>query len=196
MRSTDMDSAAEPTAPDDSPPALERARLAARADAADLAVIYKGRRTELYAFLVGMTHDVDVAEDLLQDTFVRLVREARAGRLPDDVRPWLYRVAANAAIDRGRRFAVVTRLLPRLLDRGEPAQPEGEALRSERDAELHAALGRLSPDRRAALLLAARGSSGHEVAGLLGRTEGATRTLLCRARLQLRGILEPTEVRP
>ena len=70
------------------------------------------------------------------------------------------------------------------------------ASRSERDAELHAALAHLAPDRRAALLLAARGFSGYEVAGLLGRSEGATRTLLCRARLELRGILEATEVRP
>lgn len=64
--------------------------------------------------------------------------------------------------------------------------------------QLHAALGRLAPDRRAALLLAARGFSGHEVAGLLGlgRTEGATRTLLCRARLDLRSVLDAAEVRP
>ena len=143
-----------------------------------------------------MTRDAEAAEDVLQDTFLRLVREARAGRMPDEVRPWLYRTAANAAIDRGRRSATLVRLLPRLLDRADPPRPESEFLRSERDSELHAALAHLAPDRRAALLLAARGFSGHEVAGLLGRSEGATRTMLCRARLELRGILEATEVRP
>jgi RNA polymerase sigma-70 factor (ECF subfamily) len=191
-----MNSTAHPTAPDEASPALERARPAPRADEAGLAAIYEDRRAELYAFLVGMTHDPDLAEDLLQDTFLRLVREARAGRMPDEVRPWLYRVAANAAVDRGRRVAVVARFLPRLLDRREPVRPEGEALRSERDAELRAALGRLPPDRRAALLLAARGFSGHEVAAALGRTEGATRTLMCRARLELRATLESAEARP
>jgi RNA polymerase sigma factor (sigma-70 family) len=204
MRFTRMDSATAPTATDDpapaleraQPPALERAQPAARSDEAALAAIYEERRGELLAFLVGMTRDVGVAEDLLQDTFMRLIREARAGRMPDAVRPWLYRTAANAAIDRGRRGASLARLLPRLLDRREPDPPEGAALRSERDAELHAALAHLAPDRRAALLLAARGFSGHEVASLLGRSEGATRTLLCRARLELRGILEAAEVRP
>lgn len=88
-----------------------------------------------------MTRNIETAEDVLQDTFLRLIREARAGRMPDEVRPWLCRTAANAAIDRGRRVAAFGRLLPRLLDRSEPARPESEALRSERDAELHAALG-------------------------------------------------------
>jgi RNA polymerase sigma-70 factor, ECF subfamily len=196
MRFTRMDSASAPAVPGDPSPALERARPAAYAGEVEFAAIYEERRGELYAFLLGMTRDVEAAEDVLQDTFLRLIREARAGRMPDDVRPWLYRTAANAAIDRGRRVAAFGRLLPRLLDRSEPARPESEALRTERDAELHAALGRLAPDRRAALLLAARGFSGHEVAGLIGKTEGATRTLLCRARLELRAVLETAEVRP
>jgi len=196
MRFIRMDSASAPTAPDDQRPALERAGPAAGADEAELAAIYEARRGELLAFLVGMTHDIDEAEDLLQETFVTLVREARAGRMPDDVRPWLFRVAANATISRRRRFATWTRLLPRLLDRGQPDRPEGAALCSERNAELHAALARLRPDGRAALLLAARGFTGAEIAVSIGRSEGATRTLMCRARLQLRGLLETPEGRP
>ena len=191
-----MDPTSTPLAPGDPSPALERARPVTRANEAELTSIYEERRGELFAFLVGMTRDADIAEDLLQDTFLRLVRESRAGRMPEEVRPWLFRTAANAAIDRGRRGAVLGRLLPRLVSRDEPSRPESEVLRSERDAELHAAIAHLAPDRRAALLLAARGFSGHEVAELLGRTEGATRTLMCRARLELRGILEATEARP
>ena len=196
MRFTRVDSASAPTAPDDQRPALERARPAVGADEAELAAIHEARRGELLAFLVGMTHDLDEAEDLLPETLFTLVREARAGRLPDDVRPRLYRVAANATISRRRRFATWTRLLPRLLDRGQPDRPEGVALRSERDAELHTALARLRPDGRAALLLAARGFTGHEIAVSIGRSDSATRTLMCRARLQLRGILETAEERP
>jgi RNA polymerase sigma-70 factor (ECF subfamily) len=191
-----MNSASAPTAPDEQRPALERARPAARADEAELAAIYEARRGELLAFLVGMTRDLDEAEDLLQQTFVTLVREARAGRMPNDVRPWLYRVAANAAITRRRRFATWTRLVPRLLDRGQPDRPEGVALRSERHAELYTALAHLRPDGRAALLLAARGFTGHEIAASIGRSEGATRILMCRARLQLRGLLDTPEGRP
>ncbi|MBP1706065.1 MAG: polymerase, sigma subunit, family, partial [Chloroflexi bacterium] len=94
-----MNQASAPPSPD-GPPALERVRIDRRVDEAALAGIYAERRGELLAFLVGMTRDPEVAEDLLQDTFLRLVREAREGRMPEDPRPWLYRVAANAAIDR------------------------------------------------------------------------------------------------
>jgi RNA polymerase sigma-70 factor (ECF subfamily) len=195
MRFTRMNSVSAPAVAEDQKPALEQARRVARAGEAELAAIYEARRGELLAFLVGMTRDLDEAEDLLQETFVTLVREARAGRMPDDVRPWLYRVAANAMISRRRRFATWTRLVPRLLDRSEPDRPESEALRSERDAELHAALAHLAPERRAALLLAARGFSGSEIAETIGRSDGATRTLMCRARVELRGILETSETR-
>jgi RNA polymerase sigma factor (sigma-70 family) len=196
VRSIGMSSASAPTAPEDPPVSLERAHPVARTDETLLAGIYEERRTELFAFLVHMTHDAEAAEDLLQDTFLRLIHEARAGRMPDQVRPWLYRVAANAAIDRSRRGATLARFLPRLFTREEPPAPEGEALRSDRDATLHAALAHLSPDRRAALLLAAHGFSGAEVARALGRSEMATRALLCRARLELRGLLDPAEVAP
>lgn len=182
------------TAPDESRPVLERARIGGRADEAVLTAIYEQRRAEIFAFLVRMTHDRDAAEELLQDTFIRLIREARAGRMPDEARPWLYRVAANAAISRARRGAVWHRLLPRLVDRREPVRPEGEALRVERENDLGAALAQLQPDSRAALVLAAQGFDGREIAASIGRTEGATRTLLCRSRVQLRLILEAMEV--
>lgn len=196
MRSNRVNPAADSLAPDESSPAVEPARRVARADEAELATIYETRRAEVFAFLVGMTRDREAAEDLLQETFIRLVRECREGRMPDDVRPWLYRVAANLAVSRGRRASTWLRLVPRLLDRREPENPEGEVLRSERDRELGAGLARLKPDGRAALLLAAQGFSGHEIAASLGRSDAATRTLMCRARVQLRQVLEAPEGRP
>lgn len=181
--------------PADERPALERPRKAAGADDVALTALYEEHRSEVLGFLVRMTRDVEAAEDILQETFISLIREARAGRMPDRVRPWLYRTASNAAISRARRRASLTRLLPRLLDRGEPARPEGEMLRVERTSELHVALAALDPVGRAALLLAAQGFAGHEIAESIGRTDGATRTLMCRARIQLRQLLEAAEGR-
>jgi RNA polymerase sigma-70 factor (ECF subfamily) len=184
----------ESIVPDEAPPALERLRGRAVVGEVELTRLYEAHRGEVFAFLIRMCRDRETAEDLLQETFIRLIREARAGRMPDEVRPWLYRVAANAAISRGRRGAVWTRLAPRLVERRVPDAPETEFLRTERDTELQAALARLKPDARAALLLAAQGFEGHEIAASIGRTEGATRTLLCRSRAQLRVILEAGEV--
>jgi RNA polymerase sigma-70 factor, ECF subfamily len=174
-------------------PALERPRKSAGADELMLTALYEQHRGELLGFLVRMTHHREAAEDILQETFIQLVTESRAGRMPGAVRPWLYRVAVNAAISRSRRRASLTRLLPRLLDRGEPTRPEGEALRTEREAELHLALATLEPDGRAALLLSAQGFAGREIAASIGRTEAATRTLMCRSRIQLRLLLDNAE---
>jgi RNA polymerase sigma-70 factor (ECF subfamily) len=189
MRLNGMTEVPESIISEDTRPALERPRSGGRSDEAALIAIYQERRAEVFAFLVGMTHDREAAEDLLQDTFIRLIREARAGRMPDEVRAWLFRVASNAAISRSRRGAVWQRLLPGLVDRRESLLPDDEALRSERNRELDGALAHLAPDGRAALLLAAQGLAGREIAISLGRSEGATRTLLCRSRIQLRSIL-------
>ena len=180
-------------APNDAQPTLERLTVGAQSDEVALTALYETHRAELFAFLVRMTRDREAAEDLLQETFIRLIKETRAGRVPDEVRAWLYRVAANAAISRSRRGATWTRLLPRLVERGEPARPETEFLRAERETALHTALAELAPDARAALLLAAQGFDGHEIAASIGRSEGATRTLLCRSRVQLRLVFEARE---
>ena len=53
---------------------------------------------EIYNFLRRSTRDESVAEDLVQETFVRLNREVEAGRTPEHLRAWLYRVASNLVI--------------------------------------------------------------------------------------------------
>src|SRR5262249_28528500 len=71
------------------------ARVVTR-DADDfVSAAFRAHRDELFTFLARTTRDDDEAEDLVQETFLRLAREARAGRVPDQVRAWLYRVASN-----------------------------------------------------------------------------------------------------
>ena len=149
---------------------------------------------ELYTFLRRATRDEAVAEDLLQETFVRLTTEVGAGRAPERLRPWLYRVASNLATSRGRRLTTVRRFLQ--VHGVREAQPGVEESlevgyeRRERRSELEAVLAGLSPDARTALLLARDGFSGEEIAATIGRSHAATRTLLCRARVQVRLELE------
>src|SRR5687768_963210 len=45
---------------------------------------------ELFSYALRATRDHEVAADLVQDAFLRLVGEIRAGRTPHEVRPWLY----------------------------------------------------------------------------------------------------------
>lgn len=168
---------------------------AARERADAIVDCYDHYQGELFGYLTRVAGSRDVAEDLLQETFLRLVREIRAGRSPTDLRPWLYRVGTNLARSRARHLAVVGRFLGRIRAPDVDLSPEEGVVRHEANLELRRALGRLAPDARSAVLLAAQGFSGPEIAGILGRSQLATRSLLFRARHALRAQLEGMEVR-
>lgn len=155
---------------------------------------YDAHHRELANFVRGIERDRDTADDIVSESFVRLIEEIRRGRTPDQPRAWLYRVAANLAIDRGRRRTVVTRALGRLVDHRTEPPPDDKVLRDETRHEVWTAIAHLPTDARTALLLAAHGFSGRDIASTLGRSELATRSLMCRARLRLREQLGGSEV--
>jgi RNA polymerase sigma-70 factor (ECF subfamily) len=139
--------------------------------------------------LTASTRDAAAAEDLTQEAFVRLVIEVRAGHVPDDIGAWLHRVGQNLATSRGRRIAVARRRNGELMRPDSTPSPELLTVEAEAHSSLRAALSELGPADRHALILAAEGYRGPEIARSMGRTDAATRTLLCRARTKLRGLM-------
>jgi RNA polymerase sigma-70 factor (ECF subfamily) len=154
-----------------------------------VAQAYDDLAGRLRSFAIRATRDPATADDLVQETFLRLVVELRGGRLPDNLGGWLYRVLANQIVSRGRRHSVAERLKSSLLRRDDPPTPEEQALGNERDRILAVALSHLRPDARVAVLLAARGMGATEIGLVIHRTPAATRTYICRARLRLREAL-------
>lgn len=144
----------------------------------------------LRGFLTSFTRDPAAAEDLLQETFVRLLTEVAAGRPPVHLRGWLYRVAVNLATSRARRQGVATRRAPELVVREVVRSPEDELLDREAAQALRGRLAHLSEPARVALLLAAHGFTGAEIGRRIGRSELATRSLICRNRERLRSTLD------
>ena len=169
-------------------------RTATSGDSAIVLEAYDAHQRDLYGFVRALVRDQALAEDIVGDTFVKLLVESRAGRPPLEIRAWLFRVAANLVVNSGRRRAVVGRYLHRLVRRGSEEPADARALRSERTEELVSALSGLPPDHRTALLLAAHGFSSREIAVAIDRSEIAVRTLMSRARVRLRERLEPKEV--
>lgn len=139
--------------------------------------------------LTATTRDPSAAEDLTQEAFVRLVVEIQAGRIPDDIGAWLYRVGHNLAMSRGRRIAVANRHAAAVVPDGVSTSPETIAIESERDAQLREVVAELGATDQRALILAANGFRGPDIARSIGKTDAATRTLLCRARTKIRGRL-------
>lgn len=168
----------------------------AQADALVVAA-WTDHHAEVYAFLVRTTRDPEVAGDLLQEAYLRLTTEIRARRAPDNTRAWLYRVGANLAVSRGRRLSAAFRGIVKIRGTSAPPTttftPEASYLQREGRANLLATMADLGPDARAALLLSAEGFTGAEIAAAIGRSEAATRTLLCRTRVRVRSRLESAE---
>jgi RNA polymerase sigma-70 factor (ECF subfamily) len=151
-----------------------------------------GRR--LQAFAQHAVRNADDADDLVQETFLRLVAEVRAGRVPENLAGWLFRVCGNLVISRGRHRTIAQRARALLVDRSTSASAEEHVVRADENNRLKSALGELPPDARVALLMAAEGYSSAEIGEAIGRTANATMTYVCRARIRVRELLaEPAE---
>ncbi len=148
--------------------------------------MYTEHAARLRGWLTAICRDEAAAEDLTQEAFVRLLREAREGRAPDDAVAWLHRVASNLAMSRGRRISVADRRAGDLPQPSLVSSPEVDAVAAEEAAAVRTAVTELEGDDRDAVILAAHGFRGPEIAERIGRTNGATRTLLCRARAKVR----------
>lgn len=164
---------------------LDRARPVS-SDATFVLEAFEEHQQKLTSFAYAMTRDRDAADDLVQESFLRLVKEVNAGRPPDNVAAWLFRVCSNLAMSRGRRITTVHKFL-RVARSGSDAPPADiDILRREEHAALLDGLAQISGEARAALLMAAQGFSGREIAEAVGRSEVATRAMMFRAREKLR----------
>lgn len=119
----------------------------------------------------------EAAEDVVQDTFLKLLRHLGEGRPLDNARGWLLTVAAHACRDRqraSRRWLPWAaerdrRIAQERPDRHDAAQPLIEAMR------------RLSPRDRALIALRAQGFTHEEIAAALGIKRVSTGRLVARA---------------
>jgi RNA polymerase sigma-70 factor (ECF subfamily) len=169
-----------------------------RTDAQAASTDLVGRAYEVFGPVIqghlrALTRDPEAAADLTQEAFLRLHVVVGEGRPPDDIRAWLYTVASNLATSRGRRAQVAARHAAMLLEGDDTRSAEQLVVDRERDATLRVALASLSERDRELLLLAASGVTGPELAERLGRTQLATRTLLCRSRAKLRALVSAAE---
>ena len=169
-------------------------RRAAAGDAAAFAGLYDAYAPRLRRFLRHqLLGDADVAEELLQRTFVKMIEALpryRSRGLPFGA--WVFRIARNAVIDH-RRTAHPGVPLDEALDRAsDEGDPVAAAERGHDRARLRAALDALPADQRDVLVWRFFADlSPAETAALMDRSDGAVRVLQHRALVALRGILEP-----
>ncbi len=149
--------------------------------------LFGRHHNEIYAYLVRMVRDPELAADLTQDAFVKAYRAYDSLEKPENARAWLYQIAHRVALDHIRRQKIV-RFLPWTGEsRGAVPSAEHLVMESRLSGDLQRALGRIPERQRAALLLAEiHDLTGLELAAALGVSHVAARALLTRARESLR----------
>ncbi|HEY8142583.1 MAG TPA: sigma-70 family RNA polymerase sigma factor [Kofleriaceae bacterium] len=169
-----------------------------RGDGAAFDSVYAAFRAPIYGFLARLSGRRDLAEELLQETFVRLA--ARATTLREDTRlgAWLYTVARNLHVSQTRMTALDAARVDRasLMDPARPPTPFEEAAASQTQIALERALASL-PDsyREVLLLVAVDRMEPSEAAEVVGVSPETLRQRLSRARTMMKEALAGSQVR-
>ncbi len=153
----------------------------------------------LYRVARRLTGRATEAEDLVQETYVRVLRGAGKFTPGTDLRAWLFRVLRNAWLDGRRREG--RSVVDASADPDAVTEPSGdgegllrgdaelERLRGVVGGEIEEALASLPEDARTVVLLDVEGLTTAEIADVMGCAPGTVKSRLHRARVALRARL-------
>jgi RNA polymerase sigma-70 factor, ECF subfamily len=177
-------------------PNMTAAAIAASAAAADrnaldstamdeqhFQLLYDATARPIHAYLIGVTGQRDIADDVLQETYFRFLQRHPAGLPAAETRPYLFRIATNLLRDRWR-------------SRQESQWPENfdqsHACDVDTQLDVRHVMQALKPRERQLLWFAyVEGMSHQEIAIATGLTALSVRPLLFRARKKAASLLRP-----
>ena len=148
---------------------------------------------DVYGYIYYRVSNVQDAEDLTDDVFLKMVEGIRSCRAREEKSflAWLFRIANNSVVDHHRRQAVRDHLPldeEHLPTHSGPEAPVETKLTQER---LQQAIPKLTGDQQQVIILRfIEGLSNAETAQILGKSEGAIKALQHRGLASLRRILE------
>ena len=177
------------------PPAVEElpderiVALVLRGDRDAYATLVRRHQDALYRHALGMTGSPDVAEDILQASFIKAFQHL--GEVHGRFDAWVFRIVANGCKDWLKN---IRRTHLSYEEDDQPssfATPDEELDRTELRSDLDRALSALAPSLREAFVMKhVEGRSYEEMADLLGTTVGALKMRVHRAREALQVLLE------
>ncbi|HEX4305011.1 MAG TPA: sigma-70 family RNA polymerase sigma factor [Solirubrobacterales bacterium] len=159
--------------------------------------LYEDHAEGLLGFLVYRTGDRGLAEEILADTFERVLRSrSRFNPKRGSAKTWIYSIALNRLRDLGRRREAEGRALDRS-GAGEPGVAGDEVERIEQRSTVAAALAELGEEEREAVSLRYGADlSVAEVAAALGVKVSTAEGRIYRGLRNLRDLLEPVRDQP
>lgn len=161
----------------------------------------------VFSLIFRMVRDRELAEDLAQETFIKVLNAIDSYRPEYKFSSWIFKIANNAAIDHLRRRNLDTLSLDgsphaetaeaieaTTLQIGSDAEtPLEEVANRELGSQIEEAIGRLRPEYRSCILLRhVEGRPYEEIAEILDLPLGTVKTYIHRARNELRILLADT----
>lgn len=161
-------------------------------DLGAFADLYERYRVPVFTFLVRLTGHHHLAEDLLQETFLRVYRARHAYEASERFRAWLFTIVRRLVADHYRRESIEwdpERDAVETLVAPDTAEQHAEA--RELFARVEQGLSQLPPAQREVIVLSRfAGMDADEIARVTGSTPGAVRVALHRALRRLRSLIE------
>ena len=148
-------------------------------------------RPDVFRFALWLARDSAIAEDVVQETFLRAWRAIDSLADPEAARSWLLIIARREHARLYERKRHTTVPLDDLIDNEDPALA---SVTSEDHSDIGAAISSLDTDYRKPLVLQALGYSTEDIARRMGLTRNTVLSRLYRARLKLRVALGKTDV--
>jgi RNA polymerase sigma-70 factor (ECF subfamily) len=160
----------------------------------------------VFSLIYRMVRDRELAEDLSQETFVKVLNAIDRYRPEFKFSSWVFKIANNAAIDHLRRKELDTLSLDGGPDATTAERVEATALQigdttespldeleaRELGSAIERAIGKLRPEYQTCIILRhVEGRPYDEIADILGLPLGTVKTYIHRARAELRELLDP-----
>jgi RNA polymerase sigma factor (sigma-70 family) len=158
-------------------------------DVGKLGILFERHHGMLFSFLLRLTGDRTLSEDLVQEVFVRLLKYRHTYRGESQFTTWMFQIARNLRVDHFRKHRREGDLNEeQATDYASPDPTPGEQVVQNQEARLlKDALSRLSPEKREVLLLTRFHNLKHEeIAEILGCSVPSVKARVFRAMQDLR----------
>ena len=152
--------------------------------------IYGAERDNIYSYLLCFRVPAGRAQELTQDSFLKLYLKMVKGEEIENPRAWLYRVAHNYALRFHEREPMFDELGPSFPAHEPAPDPERALMERERRLALSQAIRNLSPQQKNCLHLRVQGLRYREISDVIGISTSAVGEFLKRAVTRLREAMD------
>jgi len=161
-----------------------------------MGLLFSRYKKPLYGFFYGLNKDQELSEDLVQNTFFRIIKYRHLFRGDGDFKTWMFHIARNVSHDHFRKNKIQKKeSLENWQDRlGHDENMSAEMQQHEEHQMLTYAMDKLPAEKREVLLLSKYHDKKYkEIGEILGCSEGAVKVKVFRALQELKAVYQQLE---